>query len=144
MSLYYIQYQNMDNKRILLATFTNENGKVGLINYIITNHKVQEDKIRVYTIQDNEQLILTYSIEIELGNKINLFDFPETTLIVHKKGSTIYTINALNKIIESNNDLELGNIDYKNIKIDWHKYNDKFLSNKNGKLKIYDIKRILS
>ena len=69
-------------------------------------------------------------------------EFPNATLI-HKKGNAIYSINALNKLIETYNTDNIGNINYKSVIIDWSNYQDKLLLIKNNNLVITPIKRIL-
>jgi hypothetical protein len=48
----------------------------------------------------------------------------------------------LNKLIEENNEGSIGNIEYKDIKIDWEEYQDKFILIKDKELKILNISRV--
>jgi hypothetical protein len=87
--------------------------------------------------------MVTFKFLIKFGEKVNFKEiFPNATL-VHKKGNAIYSINALNRLIESYNDENIGNINYKSIKIDWSLYQDKLLLIRNNNLVITEIKRIL-
>ena len=54
----------------------------------------------------------------------------------------IYTINALNKIIERDFNLSPGNINHKSYSIDWDNYQNSMILIIGGELKEYEIKRI--
>jgi hypothetical protein len=82
-----------------------------------------------------------FKFVIKDGKKIDFKNLFPNAILIHKKGNAIYTINALNKIIEDTND-NIGNIDYKSHKIDWDTYQDKMLLTNNDGLIIYNIKRI--
>jgi hypothetical protein len=59
-------------------------------------------------------------------------------LFLKQKVKTIY---SLNKLIEKENNLTPGNIDYKSHEIDWSKYSDKIILLNNDELDILDLKR---
>lgn len=65
------------------------------------------------------------------------------TSLIHKKGTTFYTINALNKLIEREYDLMPGNVNYKDYSIDWEKYQDTFLLLQNDELVIKPVEKLL-
>jgi formylmethanofuran dehydrogenase subunit C len=54
----------------------------------------------------------------------------------------IYTINALNMLIEYDSNGDIGNIVYETYKIDWDKYQGKLIITKNNELVLIDIERI--
>jgi hypothetical protein len=62
--------------------------------------------------------------------------------MIHKKGNALYTINALNKLIESSLGDTIGNIDYKSFKINWDEYQNKFILLNNKELAILNINKI--
>jgi len=93
---------------------------------------------------EKEKKILTFRIYLREGKKINTKSFFPTTIIVHKKGECFYTINALNKLIEKEVDGEIGNINYKEHKIDWDRYQSQMLIVKNKELIIMEIERSFS
>jgi hypothetical protein len=67
--------------------------------------------------------------------------FP-SAVIIHKKGNAIYTINALNKLIEQLYPESIGNIDNKTIKIDWNEYQNKMILLNGEELTIFNINRV--
>ena len=133
------------NKKLLIAAFINKNECGKFLKYIEEEFKIDPSKAFKFEIDDDKgQFLYTFYIELEIGDKINLRDYFRNALIVHKKKETFYTINALNKLIEKEYNLESGNIDYKNFKIDWGKFkNNLILSGKNN-LSIIQIKRVFS
>lgn len=87
------------------------------------------DKIFVLqNVEDSTQLVLTYNVV-----NADLNDILESTISVHRKkqSNTIYTINALNKLIMENNN---GILD-KKFKIDWDTLQNVILVTAYGKLK---------
>ena len=131
-------------KSITLASFVYLDKIDSFKKYLFNRFGIGNDKIFQYISDEQNKKILTYRIYITDGQKININSFFPTTIIVHKKGECFYTINALNLLIESLSDYEVGNINYKDFKIDWDNYQNKIIIVKKGELKIMDIKRDFS
>ena len=113
-------------KIITLASFVLTDKVNSFKKYLNKRFNIPEDKIFIYSIiPEEEKKILTFRIYLREGKKINTRSFFPTTIIVHKKGECFYTINALNKLIEKEVDGEIGNINYKEYKIDWDRYQRK-------------------
>ena len=66
------------------------------------------------------------------------------TIIIHKKGECLYTINALNRLIEEENDLETGNVEHRNYELDWDKYQNKLVLTTAEGVVFNEIKRDFS
>ena len=126
-------------KTLLLCTFADKASLEDVLEHIISTYQLAFST--VYVLQnddDDEQLILTYNI---LGDMNSIASASHGTISVHrkKKTNTIYTINALNKLI-----VELtGAVDV-NYPIDWESLQNTVLVTAYGKLKkiktrIYDI-----
>jgi len=131
------------NKKLLIAAFVNKTESGKFLKYIEEEFKIESSKTFKFEIEDDEsQYLYTFYIELELGDKINLRDYFRNALIVHKKKASFYTINALNKLIEKEYNLESGNIDYKNYKIDWDKFKNNLILSGNNNLSIIHIKRV--
>ena len=86
-------------------------------------------------VNDENQAILTYNIDL---SKPVLGEAPESTISVHRKKqtNTIYTINALNKLIEEKN----GGVLDKTYKIDWTELQNTVLVTAYGRLKKVNTK----
>jgi hypothetical protein len=86
-------------------------------------------------VNDENQAILTYNIDL---SKPVLGEAPESTISVHRKKqtNTIYTINAINKLIEEKN----GGVLDKTYKIDWTELQNTVLVTAYGRLKKVNTK----
>ena len=131
------------DKTVLLASFIFKDRLDWFLNYLESDFSIPKNTVFIYETDDESKYMVTFKFLIKFGKKVNFKDiFPNATLI-HKKGNAIYSINGLNKLIETNNSENVGNINYKNVKIDWSLYQDKLLLIRNNNLVITEIKRIL-
>ena len=129
-------------KTQLLCTFAKKNSLNEIIDIIISCNKVLFDKIYIFeNAQELANLICTYNVEFET-------DFMEgipNTISLHRKKhtNTLYTINALNKII-----LQLNNgVLDKRFPVPWKDYRNCILLYNDDKLveiktKIYKIVKV--
>ena len=132
-------------KIVTLASFVVKDKVVSFKNYLNKRFRIPEDKIFSYISEEEEDKeIITFRLYLKEGKKINTKSFFPTTIIVHKKGECFYTINALNKLIESKLNLETGNIDHKDYVVDWDEQQGKLLITKDNNLSIIEIKRNFS
>ncbi len=132
------------NKNILLASFIFPERLEWFLGYLETKFNISKDKVFIYkNLDDESKLILTFKFVIKDNKKIDFKNLFPNAILIHKKGDALYTINALNKIIEDTSD-NIGNIDYKSYKIDWDTFQNKMLLTNNEGLIIYNIKRIFN
>lgn len=128
-------------KNLLIASFVPKTNLDWFFKYLNDKFKIKRNEIFIYEIEDNDlDQLLTFKIRHD--NNIDLkFHFNNAT-IVNIKNGCVFSINGLNRLIESESNCEIGNINYKGFKIDWEKYKDTLiLSNKNT-LIIKNIKKI--
>jgi len=131
------------NKRILLASFIFPERLEWFLNYLENKFNIPKEKVFVFNnIDDESKLIVTFKLSLINGKKINLKKYFPNAIPIHKKGTAIYTINALNKLIEKETGLDIGNINYKNHRVEWDDYQDNLILNNNNELTIYRIKRV--
>lgn len=130
----------MQKKTILLATFVNPNYLDKFLNKLYKKYSIKKQSVFIFE-TDGEDYLLTYRIFLNLDQKVDIRKEFRKTIQVHKKSNTFFTINALNKLIEKENNLIPGNIDYKSHEIDWSKYSDKIILLNNNELDILDLKR---
>lgn len=131
------------DKTILLASFVHIDNVNTFIGYLSTQFDIEKDKVFGYKlISDESQIVITFKIILKDGKQINLKDFFQNSVIIHKRGDALYTINALNELIKTKIDGDIGNIDMKSVKIDWVEYQGKLILIDNQKLSLFDIKRI--
>jgi len=131
-------------KSITLASFVYLDKVQSFINYLEKRFKIKKDNIFQYSYSEENKKIITYRISLKEGKKIDLSSIYPPTIIVHKKGECFYTINALNKLIDSLNGVEQGNFNYIEYKINWDNYQNKIIIIKNDELKIIDIEKDFS
>jgi len=131
------------NKTILLASFIFPERLEWFLDYLENKFSINRDKVFVYkNLDDESKLIITFKFVVKEGERVNLKTLFPSAILIHKRGNAIYTINALNNLIESITDVNVGNIDYKSIKIDWDEYQNKLILSNNGELAIFNIERV--
>ena len=74
-----------------------------------------------------------------IKNKNAIKDFSNST-ILHVKNSCLFSINALNKLIETINDNK--EVDNKDFKMNWDDYKDKLIILSSNELNIHNINKI--
>jgi hypothetical protein len=130
------------NKALLIASFVKPTNLQSYLEYLSVEHDLPKNKIFIFLNKDTGELILTFKITLDPGERINIRkEFPNS-IPIHKKGNAIYTINALNKLIEHETGLDKGNIDYKSHKIDWDEYQNKIILNRGDELIINSIEKL--
>ena len=131
------------NKTSLLASFIFPERLEWFLSYLEAKFSIGKEKVFCYKDENDEsKLIITFKLSMPDDKSLNLKDLLPNAVIIHKKGNALYTINALNKLIDEKAEESIGNIDYKNVKIDWEEYQDKFIIIKERELNILSISRV--
>jgi hypothetical protein len=122
---------DMSNK--LFCTFSSEENLDEVLGTIQNKYKIIYNKIFVLYSKSQDEYICTYNVD--LGNISN---FISNTILVHRKkeSNTLYTINSLNRLIESLN----GGVLDTNFKIHWPDYQNCILLTKGPELKRVNTK----
>ncbi len=126
----------MENETQLLCTFTSVDDLNNTVENITASYDLVFNKIYILeNIDDPKQLVLTYNVD--KPNKPRTQP-PSSTISVHRKKqtNTIYTINAINLLIEQKNN---GILD-KTYKLNWEELKNSVLVTAYGKLKIVNTK----
>lgn len=124
-------YLDMSNK--LVCTFSTEDALEVTLSTIQEKYKIIYNKIFILHAKSQEEFIITYNVD--LGNVANFI--PNTVLVHRKKESnTLYTINSLNRLIESLN----GGVLDTNYRINWLDYANCILLTKGPDLKRVNTK----
>jgi hypothetical protein len=131
------------NKTILFAAFVPTDKIEKFLSSIEEKLNIKKNDVFFFeNLDDKINIIITFKYTQIQDNIINIREIYHNTIPIHKKGNAIYTINALNKLIEEESNLESGNIDFKAYKINWDNYQYKIILNKGNQLIISPIKRI--
>jgi hypothetical protein len=107
-------------KTQLLCTFTNEDSFENIVDVILKTHELFSRKIFILKLQPSNELVISYNIIPANENS-----FLSNTIMVHRKkeSNTMYTINALNKLIFNLNN---GIVD-KSFQINWDIYRNSMI-----------------
>lgn len=130
----------MQKKTILLATFLTNDYLDKFLYKIYKKFGVKKKSVFLFETESGD-LILTYRLFLEIGQKINIKEELPKTVQVHKKGTTFFTINSLNKLIEKEFNLLEGNIDHSQYEIDWSRFEDCMISLKDNQLEILKLNK---
>lgn len=120
----------------LLCTFCAKKDIDIIVGQIKKVYKLAFNSVYVLdNVNDDAQAILTYNIDLAV---IPASTPPESTISVHRKKqtNTIYTINAINKLIEEKN----GGVLDKSYKINWEELQNTVLVTAYGRLKKVNTK----
>ena len=98
----------------LLCTFTNESDFQSIVDTILKEFDLFSRKVFVLKLDPSQELVVSYNIIP------NSSSFLPSTIMVHRKkeSNTMYTINALNRLITTEN----GGVLDKSFQVDWQKY----------------------
>lgn len=122
---------DMNNR--LFCTFSSEEGLEDVVNTIQSRYKIIYNKIFILHAKSQNEYAITYNVE--LGNITN---FLTNTILVHRKkeSRTLYTINSLNRLIESLN----GGVLDMNYEVNWNDYQNCILLTKGSELRKVNTK----
>jgi hypothetical protein len=131
------------DKTILLASFIFPERVEWFLGYLEARFFITKDKVFCYkNLDDESKVIITFKLVIPEGQRMNLKDLFPSAVPIHKKGNALYTINALNKLIDETYGAPQGNTDYKSVKINWDEYQNKIILLNGKELGIFNIERV--
>jgi hypothetical protein len=125
----------------LLCTFSNSSQYTDVLNEIPQQYKLIDNKIFIFANENNlRELYLTFNVEKR--EQINRY---KGTISIHRKKqtNTLYTLNAMNKLIADEN----GGVFDKSFQLNWELYkNSIILTNEIGvkivPLKLFSIQEV--
>ena len=123
-------------KGFLISSFIRKNAILTFLESVHNQFSIPYSKIFIYNIDGNAY---EYLVTFKVNEKIDLRGILSSSIIVHVKNHCIFSINALNRLIEK----EAGNVENnKDYEINWNKYGDKMLIVINGELRIEKLIKI--
>ena len=130
-------------KTTLLASFIFPERVEWFLSYLEARFSITKDKVFCYkNLDDESKMIITFKITTDTEKRINLKDLFPSAVPIHKRGEALYTINALNMLIDQMNGGDMGNTDYKSVKINWDEYQNKIILINAKKLCVFNISRV--
>jgi hypothetical protein len=126
-------YNFIDMSNKLFCTFSSQENLEEILSTIQGRYKILYGKIFVLYSKSQDEYMCTYNVDFG-----NVSTFLDNTILVHRKkeSNTLYTINSLNRLIESLND---GVLDT-NFKINWNDYQNCILLTKGPELRRVNTK----
>jgi len=121
---------------IIIGTFVKKNKILSFLEVLMMVYKIKLDKVFVYRIDTNKQ---EYLVTFKTFDKEKFIKNLPNASVMHVKNGCLFSINALNKLIEANKDNDKPNNEYI---IDWEKYKDKLIILTGGELSISNLSKI--
>ena len=122
---------------IIIGTFVKKNKILSFLETLKYGFKVNLDKVFVYSIDTNKY---EYLVTFKTYDKERFIKNLNNATVMHVKNGCLFSINALNKLIErENSDSDKPNNEYL---IDWDKYKDKLIIQTNGELSLSNLSKI--
>jgi len=122
---------------IIIGTFVKKNKILSFLETLKYKFKVNLDKVFVYLIDTNQY---EYLVTFKTYDKERFIKNLSNATVMHVKNGCLFSINALNKLIEKeNSDSDKPNNEYL---VDWDKYKDKLIIQTNGELSLSNLSKI--
>ena len=133
-------------KNLLLVTFLNSNTLESFLRFIYKKFGIKKRSVFVFkSLEDEDKIFVTFKVFLNDEEKLDLKSVFRNTSLIHKKGTTFYTINALNKLIEKEYSLDPNeNINYQDYAVDWDRFKNTFLLIQNNELVIKPVEKFFT
>ena len=128
----------MFKKGVIIGTFVSKNNILSFLEELKNKFYINYEKIYVYSISSNDK---EYLVTFKTYDKDKFIKKLSNSTIMHVKNNCIFSINALNKLIELNYDFEKEK-PYNEVEINWDEYKDSLIIITNGELKISKLSKI--
>jgi hypothetical protein len=125
----------MNEQKQLLCTFTDSQKYQSVIQEVQQTYTLIDNRIFVFANEKNlREIYLTFNIIKDFNNKLK---YPGTISVHRKKQTnTLYTLNAMNKLIADENN---GVFD-KNFQLNWDLYKDSIILTNEIGVKVVSLK----
>ena len=127
----------MTERGIIIGTFVRKNKILSFIETLKNDFNIKLDKVFIYSIDTN---LREYLVTFKTFDKEKFIKNLSNATVMHVKNGCLFSINALNKLIERDNEgSDKPNNEYI---VDWDKYKDKLIIITNGELSISNLSKI--
>lgn len=127
----------MSTKGIIIATFVRKNKILSFLERLRNEFKIGLSRVFVYKVDTNTS---EYLVTFKAFDRNEYIGKIENATVMHVKNGSLFSINALNKLIDrEKDDDEKPNNEFV---LDWSKYRDKLIIQVNGELRISNLKKI--
>jgi hypothetical protein len=127
----------MTERGIIIGTFVRKNKILSFVETLKNDFNIKLDKVFIYSIDTNPR---EYLVTFKTFDKEKFIKNLNNATVMHVKNGCLFSINALNKLIERDNEgSDKPNNEYI---VDWDKYKDKLIIITNGELSISNLAKI--
>lgn len=127
----------MSTKGIIIATFVRKNKILSFLERLRNEFKIGLSRVFVYKVDTNTS---EYLVTFKAFDRNEYIGKIENATVMHVKNGSLFSINALNKLIDREKDGdEKPNNEFV---LDWSKYRDKLIIQVSGELRISNLKKI--
>lgn len=127
----------MTKRGIIIGTFVRKNKILSFVETLKNDFNIKLDKVFIYSIDTN---LKEYLVTFKTFDKEKFIKNLSNATVMHVKNGCLFSINALNRLIEKDNEgSDKPNNEYL---LDWDKYKDKLIIITNGELSISNLAKI--
>ena len=135
-TLYQVNREMTTERGIIIGAFVKKNRILTFIEELKNDYGIKYEKIFIYSIDTNKR---EYLVTFKTFDKEKFIKNLNNATVMHVKNGCLFSINALNKLIEQEKGDSTPNNEYV---VDWDKYKDKLIIITNGELSISNLSKI--
>lgn len=129
-----MENNNVVQKSHIIGTFVKKNRILSFLEFLKNKFRIQYEKVHIYSIDSNKY---EYIVTFKTYDKEKYLKNIKKSTVLHLKNGCLFSINALNKLIEKEN----GEIN-KEYQLEWEKYKGMIIIQTNGQLVIEKLNKI--
>jgi hypothetical protein len=126
----------MSTNGIIIGTFVKKNKILSFLEMLRGDYGIKLDKVFVYEIDTNQA---EYLVTFKTFDKDKFIKKISNATVMHVKNGCLFSINALNRLIEKEKGENVPNTEYL---VDWNKYKDNLIILTGGELSISKLSKI--
>ena len=126
----------MSTNGVIIGTFVKKNKILSFLELLRTGYGIKLDKVFIYDIDTNQ---FEYLVTFKTFNKDRFIKKINNATVMHVKNGCLFSINALNRLIDQEKDDDAPNNEYV---VDWEKYKDKLIILTGGELSVSKLTKI--
>ena len=127
-----------DKKGVIIGNFISKDKILSFLELLKYKFGIDLNRVYIYAISTNDKEFL---VTFKTYNKDKFIKKLYGSTIMHVKNGCLFSINALNRLIEMEYDFKEEK-PYNEVEIDWEFYKNKLIVITNGKLNINDLSKI--
>jgi len=126
----------MSTNGIIIGTFVRKNKILSFLESLRGDYGIKLEKVFVYEIDTNQS---EYLVTFKTFDKDRFIKKISNATVMHVKNGCLFSINALNRLIEQEKGENVPNNEYL---VDWNKYKNNLIILTSGELSISKLTKI--